>query len=89
MDTAQRQKSQKPAYQMLVFWLVEMPMSSTKPENASVNADVDVSVLTPSEAVKVNENVPAFDSTVEGVIVNTLSDCETVAVDPKEPAVTA
>ena len=59
------------------------------PPNARVNAEVDVATLMPSEAVKVNENVPACAAVDEGVTVNTLADCVTTAVEPNVPVVTA
>jgi hypothetical protein len=58
--------------------------------NTNVNA---LTAFTAPVAPSVTENVilnsPASASVVDGVIVNTLSACETVAVLPKEPVVTA
>ena len=49
--------------------------------------DIDVTAFTapftPSVAEMVSVKVPALASTVLGVIVNTLSVCETVAIEPK------
>ena len=44
---------------------------------------------TPSVTLKVILKVPAWAVSVLGVIVNTLFVCDTVAVLPREPLVTA
>ena len=58
--------------------------------NDNVNAlTAFTAPVAPSVTLKVILKEPASASVVDGVMVNTLSACDTVAVLPKEPVVTA
>jgi hypothetical protein len=67
--------SAKPSFEAVGLYIVvsKVPDKTGDP-NASVNAEVDVATLMPSEAVNVSENVPACAAVDEGVTVNTLAD---------------